>query len=52
VAERAGMLNIGIEGMMTVGALSGFIVAHWSGRPLDRFSAGASPARRSALVFG
>jgi general nucleoside transport system permease protein len=27
LAERAGVLNLGVEGMMLVGALTGFIVS-------------------------
>jgi general nucleoside transport system permease protein len=33
LAERAGMLNLGVEGMMLVGALTGFIVSQQSGEP-------------------
>jgi ABC-type uncharacterized transport system permease subunit len=33
LAERAGILNLGVEGMMLVGALSGFIVSQQSGDP-------------------
>jgi ABC-type uncharacterized transport system permease subunit len=31
VAERSGVLNLGVEGMMLVGALSGFAASHASG---------------------
>ncbi|HEU0164629.1 MAG TPA: ABC transporter permease [Thermomicrobiales bacterium] len=30
-AERAGVLNLGVEGMMLMGALSGFAFCYWSG---------------------
>jgi ABC-type uncharacterized transport system permease subunit len=30
ISERAGVLNVGIEGIMALGALSGFIVSYWS----------------------
>src|SRR5215475_12614811 len=33
LAERAGILNLGVEGMMLVGALTGFIVSQHSGEP-------------------
>jgi general nucleoside transport system permease protein len=33
LAERAGVLNLGVEGMMLVGALAGFIVGQQSGDP-------------------
>lgn len=32
-AERAGVLNIGVEGIMIVGALAGFLAGHFSGSP-------------------
>jgi len=32
-AERSGILNLGVEGMMSMGAISGFIVAHLTGNP-------------------
>jgi len=31
VSEQAGVLNIGLEGMMLFGAYGGFVVANWSG---------------------
>jgi simple sugar transport system permease protein len=34
VSERAGILNLGIEGTMYVGAFAGFAVALWTGEPL------------------
>ena len=37
IAESTGMLNIGIEGMMAVGAFVGFAVAYWSGDPWAGF---------------
>ncbi|MDI6710053.1 MAG: ABC transporter permease [Bacillota bacterium] len=33
LAERAGVLNLGVEGMMLVGAVAGFAVALYSGNP-------------------
>jgi simple sugar transport system permease protein len=33
LAERSGVLNLGVEGMMLVGALTGFIVSQQSGEP-------------------
>jgi general nucleoside transport system permease protein len=33
LAERAGVLNLGVEGMMLVGALAGFIASHQTGEP-------------------
>ncbi len=33
ITERAGVLNLGVEGMMLVGALTGFAVAYGTGNP-------------------
>ncbi|MCB9076492.1 MAG: ABC transporter permease [Anaerolineaceae bacterium] len=33
ITERAGVLNLGVEGMMLVGALAGFAVAYGTGNP-------------------
>ena len=30
LAERAGVLNLGVEGMMLMGALAGFAVCYWT----------------------
>ena len=32
-SERAGMVNIGLDGLMSVGALTGFLVGYYSGNP-------------------
>jgi simple sugar transport system permease protein len=33
LAERAGVLNLGVEGMMLMGALGGFAMTWWTGSP-------------------
>lgn len=33
VTERSGVLNLGVEGLMIIGAISGFAFAQWSGNP-------------------
>lgn len=34
LCERAGVLNLGVEGMMLMGALSGFAVTFWTASPI------------------
>ena len=47
-AERAGVLNLGIEGIMLLGAMSGFTVAYFSGS----LWLGMAAAAASGIVFG
>ena len=49
IAERAGVLNLGVEGMMTMGAVSGFMVGLETGSPWAAFFAAAAVG---ALVGG
>lgn len=54
VVERAGVLNLGVEGMMITGAICGFAVAVNSGSPAIGFVAaaggGAVLADRKSVV--
>ncbi len=43
VTERSGVLNLGVEGMMLLGALAGAAAAHASGDPCLGLAAGAWP---------
>ena len=52
VVERAGVLNLGIEGMMALGAVAGFAAAHAWGSALAGVAAGALAGALSAAVFG
>jgi len=53
VVERSGVLNLGVEGMMGVGALAGFAVAVTSGSLLLGFAvAGVAGAALAALFAG
>ncbi|WP_188792096.1 ABC transporter permease [Salipiger pallidus] len=52
VCERAGVLNLGIEGMMALGAVVGFIIVHSSGGHLLGFAGAGLASMVLALVFG
>ncbi|GFE51023.1 ABC transporter permease [Roseobacter cerasinus] len=51
VAERAGVLNLGVEGMMIVGAICGFAIAVETGSPLTGFVAAAAGGAVLSLLF-
>ncbi|MGD1885056.1 MAG: ABC transporter permease [Paracoccaceae bacterium] len=51
VAERAGVLNLGVEGMMIIGAVCGFIIAVNTGSPAFGFVAAAIGGAGLSLVF-
>lgn len=51
VAERAGVLNLGVEGMMTVGALAAFAVGVATGNLWLAYGAGAAAGMLLALLF-
>jgi general nucleoside transport system permease protein len=52
VVERTGVLNLGVEGMMLVGAMSGFAVGVTSGSLLLGYVAAAAAGMLIALLFG
>ncbi len=52
VVEKAGVLNLGVEGMMITGAVCGFAVAVETGSPFLGFIAAAGAASGLALIFG
>ncbi|SIS59975.1 nucleoside ABC transporter membrane protein [Roseivivax lentus] len=52
VVERAGVLNLGVEGMMITGAVVGFAVAINTGQPALGFAAAALAAALLSLSFG
>jgi simple sugar transport system permease protein len=52
VVEKAGVLNLGVEGMMIIGAVVGFATAVGTGSPLLGFLGGAAGAMALSLVFG
>jgi general nucleoside transport system permease protein len=52
VTERAGVLNLGVEGMMLVGAMSGFAVGTLTGSLWLAYLAAAFAGAMIALLFG
>lgn len=52
VVEKAGVLNLGVEGMMITGAVCGFIIAVESGSPVLGFASAALGGAVMSLVFG
>jgi simple sugar transport system permease protein len=51
VAEKAGVLNLGVEGMMIMGAIGGFAGAALTGSPVAGFATGALAGAAMALLF-
>ncbi len=51
VVEKAGVLNLGVEGMMIVGAISGFAIAVETGSPFLGFIAAAIGGAVLSLLF-
>jgi simple sugar transport system permease protein len=51
VVEKAGVLNLGVEGMMIVGAICGFAVSVESGSPMLGFLAAAIGGALLSLLF-
>lgn len=51
ISEKAGVLNIGIEGMMLMGAFAGFAVAYYSGSFWLGFLAGAAAGALVAALM-
>jgi simple sugar transport system permease protein len=52
VSERAGVLNLGVEGMMVMGAVAGFAVALTTGSPYLGIVAAAIAGALLAVPFG
>ncbi len=51
VAEKSGVLNLGVEGMMLVGAIAGFATAHQTGSALLGIGAAALAGVALAMIF-
>ena len=52
VAERSGVLNLGVEGMMVMGAACAFAAAYLTGSTLLGAVAGTAVGALTALLFG
>jgi general nucleoside transport system permease protein len=52
LAESAGILNVAVEGMMALGALSGLVVAAWTGSPWIGFAAAFVIGSIAGCIFG
>ncbi len=52
VCERAGVLNLGVEGMMVMGAVGAFATAHATGSPYLGMLAGLATGAVFSLLFG
>ncbi len=52
VAERAGVLNLGVEGMMITGAICGFAIAVETGSATAGFVAAAIAGAALSMLFG
>ena len=52
VVERAGVLNLGVEGMMVMGAVMGFAAAQWTGNPYAGIVAAIFAGMGMSLIFG
>jgi ABC-type uncharacterized transport system permease subunit len=51
VSERAGVLNIGLEGMMLMGAYAGFVAAYYGGSEWLGFGAGMGAGAAVSLIM-
>ena len=50
-SEKAGMVNIGLDGLMTIGAGVGFIVGYLTGSPVSGLAAGALAGILLNLIY-
>ena len=52
VVEKSGVLNLGVEGMMLIGAITGFVVMFTTGNPWLAVLAAAGAGVAGSLIFG
>ncbi|GAB5448733.1 ABC transporter permease [Gymnodinialimonas sp.] len=51
VVEKSGVLNLGVEGMMIMGAVCGYIIANQTGSPTLAFIGGMAGGAALSLIF-
>ena len=51
VVEKSGVLNLGVEGMMLVGAIAGFVGQFYTGNPYFALLCGLGAGAATALIF-
>jgi simple sugar transport system permease protein len=51
IAERSGVLNLGVEGMMLMGAVAAFAITSLSGNPYLGVMAAAAAGAMTAAIF-
>jgi general nucleoside transport system permease protein len=52
ITEKSGVLNLGAEGIMSVGAVAAFAITHHSGNPWLGVLAGMTAGALMSLIFG
>ncbi len=52
IVEKSGVLNLGVEGMMIIGAICGFAAAVETGSPMIGFVAAAIGGAALSIIFG
>ena len=52
VVEKSGVLNLGVEGMMLIGAITGFAVTFETGNPWLGVAAAAATGAAASMIFG
>ena len=51
INEKAGHLNLGVEGMMSIGAVAGFVVGYWTDNLFFALVAAFVAGMLSALIY-
>ncbi|ABD53847.1 ABC transporter permease [Jannaschia sp. CCS1] len=51
IVEKSGVLNLGVEGMMIMGAVCGYIIANQTGSPTLAFVAGMAGGAALSVIF-